>query len=75
MTKRLRAVIDMTGRDPFQIRAACEDFCNEHLLGEWLAEDDATRQQIADGLLADYLATIDPQTTGADSLVVSVVEH
>ena len=72
--KRLKAVVEIMGSDPFGIRQQCQQYCDEHLLGEPFSDNEGVRQDVADGLLAGYLRTISPDTTGAASLIVSVVE-
>jgi len=73
MTQNLTAIVEMLGRDPNGLRESCEEFCREQLLGEPLTADEATREKIVIRLLNDFLKTIDPRTTGAGALAVSVV--
>lgn len=78
--------VEITGRDPLGLREECEAFVNSLDLAaceipaaaivERAAEleidaADATRMLVGEWALAQYLATIDDRTTGADALVVT----
>ena len=68
-----RAVVEMTGRDPFGLRAACEEACNEWLLGEPAGlTTEEELDDLAENLRLRYLRTINSYTTAADGLAVTV---
>lgn len=72
MTTTMRAVVEISGPDPFGLRQQCEEQCNEWLLGEPEISDVSERQAHADWLLRRFLKTIDQRTAGADGLSVAI---
>lgn len=72
-TKRMRVVVEMTGSDPFRLGDQAQRYCDEEMVGEEMAESESECAALADDLLRGFLATIDPDTTGADRLSVAIV--
>lgn len=70
-----RAIVEISGRDPFNVRKHCEECCNAWLMGEPAGADEDTLERLGQYLLGRYLSTIDDRTTGADCLSVTVVRE
>lgn len=85
MTTATQITVEIMGRDPNNLVADCQSFCDgatpveptAEAISERAAEmevshDEARRLLLGESLLCQYLATIDERTTGADALTVSV---
>lgn len=58
-TKQMRAVVEMTGSDPFRLREQAQEYCDAEMVGEEMAHSESECEGLASDLRLGFLATID----------------